>query len=80
MTLGEVETTSRGFEIIKFKDRYGVPCSLQQSSLAERTEPGVSAVWLGTNDRMHLDREQVSALITHLQAWLDRGSFNTGGR
>lgn len=25
--------------------------------------------------RMHLDREQVAALITHLQRWLDRDKF-----
>lgn len=25
--------------------------------------------------RMHLNRDQVEALITHLQAWLDNGSF-----
>jgi hypothetical protein len=25
--------------------------------------------------RMHLDREQVAALILHLQSWLDNDSF-----
>ena len=47
MPLGKVELTGRGFEIIKFLDRYGVPCSLQMSSLADYEEPGTSAVWLG---------------------------------
>lgn len=48
--LGAVERTERGFEIVKFADRYGVPCSLQASSLAEYDKPGTSAVWLGTDD------------------------------
>ena len=48
--LGCVERTGRGFEIISFEDRYGVKCSLQQSSLAEYEKPGISAVWLGCDD------------------------------
>lgn len=49
-TLGVVESTLRGFPIIYFKDKYGVSCSLQMSSLAEYEQPGVSAVWLGVVD------------------------------
>lgn len=30
--LGDVKKTSRGFEIIMFKDSYDMDCSLQQSS------------------------------------------------
>jgi len=50
--------------------------------------PGTSAVWLGCEDnafheasgqpvspRMHLDREQVAALIHVLQKWLRTGKF-----
>lgn len=48
--LGRVAKTHRGFEIIEFKDRYDATCSLQMSSLAEYTEPGISAVWLGIDD------------------------------
>lgn len=98
--LGAINHTSRGFEIVDFKDRNGVSCSLQASSLAEYEKPGTSAVWLGCDDadpkillpgkgwtkvewlpgtiantRMHLSRELVAALITHLQAWLDRDTF-----
>lgn len=109
--LGDVAHTARGFEIVKFADRYGVACSLQASSMAEYEKPGTSAVWLGPDDaapkvmasqarslgvdttectgwvpypippevslttRMHLDREQVAALILHLQSWLDNDSF-----
>lgn len=42
--------TNRGFQIIEFKDRYGVKCQLQQSSLADFEPPGSSAVWLGVAD------------------------------
>ena len=74
--LGEVKTTARGFELIEFLDCYDKPCSLQQSSLAIYATPGISAIWLGQgDDRMHLKENQVEALITHLQRWLDDGSF-----
>ena len=49
-SLGALERTSRGFEIIAFEDRYGVGCSLQMSSLAENEKPGTSAIWLGCNN------------------------------
>lgn len=86
--LGAVERTSRGFEFIEFKDCYGEKCSLQASSLAEYEKPGTSAVWLGCEEarkhpvtgeplspRMHLNRDQVTALIAHLQSWLDNDTF-----
>jgi hypothetical protein len=37
--------TVRGFNVLRFQDRYGVECSIQQSSLA--TE---DAIWFGVND------------------------------
>jgi hypothetical protein len=37
--------TSRGFEIVEFKDHYGIECSLQQSSLATER-----CIWLGCVD------------------------------
>jgi len=87
--LGAVEQTARGFEIIEFKDHYGEKCSLQASSLAIYEKPGTSAVWLGCeviknhhvtgeplSPRMHLNREQVAALIAHLQSWLDDDTFD----
>lgn len=37
--------TERGFSLIEFKDRYGVACSIQKSSLA--TE---DAIWFGCDD------------------------------
>ena len=86
--LGAVEHTSRGFELIEFMDHYGEKCSLQASSLAEYEKPGTSAVWLGCeaaknhqatgeplSPRMHLNREQVAALIAHLQSWLHADTF-----
>jgi len=48
--LGKQKRGGRGFNMIEFKDRNGVPCSLQASSLAEYATPGISAVWLGTED------------------------------
>ena len=38
-------STPRGYKVIEFKDRYGVECSIQKSSLA--TE---DAIWLGPSD------------------------------
>lgn len=87
--LGDVVKNERGFEVIDFRDLYGAQCSLQQSSLAEYVQPGISAVWLGCDNnqpphhvtgdemspRMHLNRDQVTALIRHLRSWLKSGSF-----
>jgi hypothetical protein len=86
--LGKIQKTSRGFELIEFNDYNGKAASLQQSSLAIYTKPGISAVWLGPDEnsfhsgtkepmspRMHLNRKQVQALITHLTAWLKKGTF-----
>jgi hypothetical protein len=74
--LGKVEHTSRGFEIIKFKDYNGEESTLQQSSLALYNRPGSSAVWLGIGeDRMHLDTKIAKKLITVLSRWVDTGSF-----
>lgn len=41
----KIKQTGRGFSIAEFTDRYGVKCSIQESSLA--TE---AAIWLGCND------------------------------
>ena len=41
----EIHTTPRGFTRIEFTDRYGVQCSLQESSLASE-----AAIWFGCND------------------------------
>lgn len=108
--LGPVTKTARGFEIVRFEDHYGHPCSLQVSSLAT-----ADAVWLGCDNadpqvlasqahqfgiatekttgwipypvpkdvllttRMHLNRDQVIALIEHLQRWLNADTFQTKG-
>lgn len=44
-SLGAVERTDRGFELIQFKDSYGVDCTLQQSSIATEFR-----IWLGCDD------------------------------
>lgn len=77
----KVETTGRGFEIIKFEDHNKQSCSLQQSSGIGDYEdaydrPGSSFLWFGIDgQRMHLSREQVADLIQHLQAWSKSGSL-----
>jgi hypothetical protein len=86
----KIETTSRGFQIVNFTDHNGVSCSLQQSSaidLSHEGDEGSSYVWLGCDKnaaphmghemspRMHLNRQQVGELVTHLQAWLETGEF-----
>ena len=50
--LGPCTGTARNFEIITFEDRYGTPCSLQQSSIFDdqsANQPGATAVWLGVD-------------------------------
>ena len=74
--LGAVQKTNRGFELIQFKDRYGTPCSIQQSSIADYEPPGSTAVWLGVGrTRMHIDRELAKALVAVLEQWIEYGSF-----
>ena len=80
--IGRVTKTSRGFELIEFKDFNGEECSLQASSLAT-----TDAIWLGCDNnakihlgeqlspRMHLDRKQVNRLVASLTRWLEKGSF-----
>jgi hypothetical protein len=73
-TLGKVEAGPRGFPIVRFSDRYGVPCSLQMSSLAEYEKPGTSAVWLGTSDAqpkvMAREAASVGVQTTETTGWV----------
>jgi hypothetical protein len=82
--------TERGFQIGKFNDIDGKPCSLQESSLA--TE---AAIWFGTqdatpicngevipfpkdtlfNDRMHLTRRLASMIVRRFEKFLNTGVF-----
>jgi hypothetical protein len=90
--LGLVKKTGRGFELIEFCDYNGDNCSLQASSLAIYEKPGTSAIWLGCeknapvhlghelSPRMHLSYKQVQALVSHLQNWLENGSFKKAAR
>lgn len=43
--LNITEKTNRGFSIIRFNDRYGIPCNIQKSSLATQ-----DCIWLGVED------------------------------
>jgi len=65
--------TNRGFVRYEFDDRYGEPCSLQESSLAFE-----DAIWLGTNkdgNRMHLTKEHVAEILPILQHFMDTGKL-----
>lgn len=74
--------TKRGFLRGEFKDRYGAQCSVQESSLA--TE---ACIWFGVDvdfeggevlrGRMHLNQEQVRALIPFLRHFVRTGSLGT---
>ena len=95
----EMTTTNRGYSILKFDDRNGEACSLQESSLADE-----AAIWLGAsdlkikrfpangtgwhdvdlgalfpgqdvigNERMHLTRKQVKALLPYLKHFAKHG-------
>lgn len=61
--------TQRGFGRYNFVDDYGAECSLQRSSSGTR-------IWLGCNDnRMHLNVEQVKALLPILQKFVETGDI-----
>jgi len=68
--------TNRGFAVVEFIDRYGVPSSIQKSSLA--TE---DAIWFGIDGpdnictRMSLTREQVKALLPVLKHFVKTGEL-----
>ena len=64
-----MDKTDRGFNIDEFQDRYDIPCSLQESSLA--TE---DCIWLGANgNRMHLTKDHVKKLLPYLQTFVETG-------
>lgn len=88
-TVLKKETISRGFGLIRFLDRYGQVCSLQDSSLA--TE---AAIWLGVtntgdviegpvtresnediNVGMHLTQSMVKQLLPYLQKFAETGDY-----
>lgn len=75
--------TARGFALVEFTDINGDSCSLQESSVATQ-----NCIWLGCDHetlhpvtqepcgaRMHLDRKLVKQLVTHLNRWLEKGTF-----
>lgn len=76
----KIEPTQRGFAYAEFTDRYGVKCSIQDSSLA--TE---SAIWLGVHfagvgyrdvsSRMHLTQDMVAELLPLLKRFVRTGSI-----
>lgn len=67
----KVKKNDRGFRLVEFIDFYGIPCSIQESSLA--TE---QAIWLGRDyARMHLSQAQVQELLPLLQHFAETGEL-----
>lgn len=72
------EKNELGFKIANFVDLYGDKASIQESSLATD-----NAIWLGLNEgthhqgeclaRMHLNQEQVAALLPLLERFVKTG-------
>jgi len=62
-----METTNRGFPVLRFVDADGDACSIQDSSIAER-----DCIWLGRNDqtaaRMHLTTDMAAEILERLEA------------
>lgn len=80
MKMERFEVANRGFHGYRFRDLYDEECSIQQSSLATD-----EAIWLGLQRgthvygeclaRMHLNRDQVRALLPMLQRFADTGEL-----
>lgn len=70
MPLPEATTNERGFEIIRFDDRYGKQCSAQISSLATEY-----ALWIGIDDAepkvMARDAAKVGVKTDAVVGWVD---------
>lgn len=80
----KVEKSDRGFEWIGLGSYANkpVPCRLvgQSSAIGDYDDsferPGSSFLWIGDHDGIHhLNREQVTDLVAHMQAWLQTGSL-----
>jgi hypothetical protein len=74
--LGTPYANAAGFPGLVFKDSYENNCHVQMSSVCHGYPPGQSALWLGVDGHaMHLDREQVVALMYELDSWIREGIF-----
>jgi hypothetical protein len=80
MDVIKIKNTERGFGVGTFEDRYGAPCSIQESSIA--TE---SCIWLGVDDtnhgkftdygRMHLTQSDVAMMLPYLMHFVETGNL-----
>lgn len=74
--MSTIRNLPRGFARMDFEDRYGKPCSIQDSSLATER-----CIWLGVNtaggklSRMHLTQAMVAALLPLLERFVATGSI-----
>jgi len=76
----KLEKSNRGFQILTHPSYpEGIVSRLaQQSSIVldypnAMKKPGSSALWIG--DHHHLDREEVSMFVSHLNHWLRTGKL-----
>lgn len=81
--LGPCMEDNHGFQHVCFTDSYDRVSVVGQSSLAEREEPGASALWIGLNATtqnkqkaaMHLKANEVKSLVAVLEMWLQTGKL-----
>jgi len=62
--------TQRGFSIINFEDSYRIPCSIQRSSMI-----GDPHIWVGTEDRMHIDQARAQEIVDILNTFIATGEL-----
>lgn len=79
-----LERSDRGFELITHPVYSGVNPARPEARVVQASsaiggyedsfeKPGSSFLWVGENH--HLNREEVTLLVKHLQAWLATGSL-----
>jgi hypothetical protein len=73
-TLGKVNHTVRGFQLIEFKDLFNHECSIQQSSIALNDVPGTGAIWIGIDDPapqcLHSDAKELGIETDATCGWV----------
>lgn len=72
------DESNRTVDLIEFNDPINASCVFLEGDTLIVYSDALSCegVWIGQCDyRMHLSRNQVSALIKHLQRWLSKGTF-----
>ncbi len=67
----QIDALKGGVPLIRFRDSFGRPCSLQEAKLGL-----LPAIWLGLNEmRMHLDQKGVRQILPLLQHFVETGQL-----